>query len=231
MWFSLNNCMVVLGLATSHHDSEIAGTFAQQLGWVFVGPFHPSAHGPPAKLRSFRSLQMVHTHTRTHTYIYLHIYSLSLTRAHAHTHTRTHTDIYIYTLYIIYILYFIYIYIDIIYYIWYIYFIYIYILYYILYMIYYIHFILLYWQAVARFVTWLLCIGEMGLQLEPNARLEKSVSVAAPVLDIVCRCSSDFPRAMSTRKCSPRFSKAPWLVGTHFYIHCTRLCWLYSLYN
>ena len=33
---------------TSHHDSKIAGTFAQQLGWVFVGPCHPSAHGPPA---------------------------------------------------------------------------------------------------------------------------------------------------------------------------------------
>ena len=63
----LKNCMVVLGLATSHHDSEIAGTFAQQLGWVFVGPFHPSAHGPPAKLRSFTSLQMVLTHRYVHT--------------------------------------------------------------------------------------------------------------------------------------------------------------------
>ena len=40
--------MVVLGLAASHHDSKIAGTFAQQLGWVFVGPCHPSAHGPLA---------------------------------------------------------------------------------------------------------------------------------------------------------------------------------------
>ena len=58
----LKNCMVVLGLATSHHDSKMAGTIAQQLGWVFVGPCHPSAHGPPAKLRSFTSLQMVHTH-------------------------------------------------------------------------------------------------------------------------------------------------------------------------
>ena len=47
----------------THHDSKIAGTFAQQLGWVFVGPCHPSAHGPPAKLGSFTSLQMVHTHT------------------------------------------------------------------------------------------------------------------------------------------------------------------------
>ena len=36
--------------------------FAQQLGWFFVGPCHPSAHGPPAKRRSFTSLQMVHTH-------------------------------------------------------------------------------------------------------------------------------------------------------------------------
>ena len=47
----------------THHDSKIAGTFAQQLGWVVVGPCHPSAHGPPAKLRSFTSLQMVLTHT------------------------------------------------------------------------------------------------------------------------------------------------------------------------
>ena len=64
MRFSLKNCMVVLELATSHHDSKIAGTFAQQLGSVFVGPCHPSAHGPPAKLTSFTSLQMVHTHAR-----------------------------------------------------------------------------------------------------------------------------------------------------------------------
>ena len=26
----------------------VAGTFARQLGWVFVGPCHPSVHGPPA---------------------------------------------------------------------------------------------------------------------------------------------------------------------------------------
>ena len=52
---------MVFGLATPHHDSKIAGTFAQKLGRVFVGPCHPSAHGPPAKLRSFTSLQMVHT--------------------------------------------------------------------------------------------------------------------------------------------------------------------------
>ena len=62
MWFSLKNGIVVLGLATPHHDSKIAGTFAQQLGWAFVGPCHQSAYGPPAKLRSFTSLQMVHTH-------------------------------------------------------------------------------------------------------------------------------------------------------------------------
>ena len=55
---------MVFGLTTPHHDSKIAGTFAQKLGWVFVGPCHPSAHVPPAKLRSFTSLQMVDTHTR-----------------------------------------------------------------------------------------------------------------------------------------------------------------------
>jgi len=54
--------MVVLGLATPHHDSTIADTFAQQLGWVFVGPCHPSAHGPPAKLRSFTLFRWF-THT------------------------------------------------------------------------------------------------------------------------------------------------------------------------
>ena len=96
--------MVVLGLATSHHDSKIAGTFAQQLGWVFVGPFHPSAHGPPAKLRSFTSLQMVHTHI----YIYLHIYSLSLSHAHTHTHKQIYIYIHIRThTYHMYILYYI----------------------------------------------------------------------------------------------------------------------------
>ena len=95
MWFSLKNCMVVLGLATSHHDSKIAGTFAQQLGWVFVGPFHPSAHGPPAKLRSFTSLQMVHTHI--YIYISSYILPLSLTRTHAHTQTKIYIYIYIYS--------------------------------------------------------------------------------------------------------------------------------------
>ena len=54
-------------------ENKIAGTFAQQLGWVFVGPCHPSAHGPPAlftkggegrkKEGSFTSIQMLHTHT------------------------------------------------------------------------------------------------------------------------------------------------------------------------
>ena len=55
--------MVVLGLATPRHDSKIAGTFAQQLGWVFVGPCHPSAHGPPAKLRSFIYISSDGSHT------------------------------------------------------------------------------------------------------------------------------------------------------------------------
>ena len=58
----LKNCMVVLGLATSHHDSKIAGTFAQQLGWVFVGPCHPSAHGLPARVEALHLLRC-YTHT------------------------------------------------------------------------------------------------------------------------------------------------------------------------
>jgi hypothetical protein len=81
-WFSLKNGMVVLGLATSHHDLKIAGTFAQQLGWVFVGSCHPSAHGPPAEIRKLKKKQqkrfyfcseVPHTHprarARTHAYI------------------------------------------------------------------------------------------------------------------------------------------------------------------
>ena len=45
----MNVGKVVLGLATPHYPKN-AGTFTQQLGWVFVGPCHPSAHGPPAEL-------------------------------------------------------------------------------------------------------------------------------------------------------------------------------------
>ena len=44
---------------------KIAGTFAQQLGWVFVGPCHPSAHGPPAtnKVQVLHLLRcLTHTH-------------------------------------------------------------------------------------------------------------------------------------------------------------------------
>ena len=93
MWFSLKNGMVVFGLATPHHDSKIAGTFAQQLGWVFVGPCHPSAHGPPAKLRSFTSLQMVHTHTFTlYTQDFLHTDAFTFTHKHPYTQTPLHRD-------------------------------------------------------------------------------------------------------------------------------------------
>ena len=61
----VENGMVVLGLATPHQDSKITGTFAQQLGWAFVGPCHPSAHGPPAKLRSLHLFRwFTHTHVR-----------------------------------------------------------------------------------------------------------------------------------------------------------------------
>ena len=66
-WFSLKDGMVVLGLATSHHDLKIAGTFAQQLGWVFVGSCHPSAHGPPAEIRKLKEVLLLFrssTHTQ-----------------------------------------------------------------------------------------------------------------------------------------------------------------------
>ena len=42
----------VLGLAPCHCSGKIAGTFSQHLGWVFVGPCHPSAHGPPAGIKA-----------------------------------------------------------------------------------------------------------------------------------------------------------------------------------
>ena len=40
-------------LDSSCNSSTLAGTFARQLGWVFVGPCHPSVHGPPACVWSF----------------------------------------------------------------------------------------------------------------------------------------------------------------------------------
>ena len=52
----------VYGMKTcNHHESKRtdwnsllksfpAGTFSRQHGWVFVGPCHPCAHGPPALL-------------------------------------------------------------------------------------------------------------------------------------------------------------------------------------
>ena len=72
---------------------KIAGTFAQQLGWVFVGPCHPSAHGPPAKLRSFTSFQMVHTHTFTlHTHDFLYTDAFTFTHKRPYTQTHLHRD-------------------------------------------------------------------------------------------------------------------------------------------
>ena len=48
------------------------GTFSQHLGWVFIGPCHPSAHGPPAdELRKNA----------------LHFYEKTLRNRARHTHT------------------------------------------------------------------------------------------------------------------------------------------------
>ena len=53
------------------------GTFSQHLGWVFIGPCHPSAHGPPAdELRKNA----------------LHFYEKTLRNRARHTHTHTSTD-------------------------------------------------------------------------------------------------------------------------------------------
>ena len=56
-------------------SEKIAGTFAQQLGWVFVGPCHPSAHGPPALILKRKKTQ---GRKREKFYIYLDV---------THTHT------------------------------------------------------------------------------------------------------------------------------------------------
>ena len=39
-------------LDSLYNSSNFAGTFAGQLGWVFVGPCHWSVHGPPASVMS-----------------------------------------------------------------------------------------------------------------------------------------------------------------------------------
>ena len=73
----LNSNSEVVLIKTQHGDSwvshglKIACTFAQQLGWAFVGPCHPSAHGPLLKSeswkrsnsRGFTSVQKFHSHT------------------------------------------------------------------------------------------------------------------------------------------------------------------------
>ena len=64
-----------------------AGTFAQQTGWVFVGPRHPVARGPPALLMVLRS----------HIYIYIYIYIYTYTYIYIYIHI--HIYIYMYTVY------------------------------------------------------------------------------------------------------------------------------------
>jgi hypothetical protein len=62
--------MPVLGLAGRHFGNgnwKIAGTFARHHGWVFVGPCHPCAHGPPANKSTFNKKfyicsDVTHTH-------------------------------------------------------------------------------------------------------------------------------------------------------------------------
>ena len=45
-----------------------ADTFSRQLGWVFVGPCHPSVHGPPAKKKKqFNGIPVITRGTHTHT--------------------------------------------------------------------------------------------------------------------------------------------------------------------
>jgi len=50
-------------------SSQSAGTCARHHGWVFVGPCHPWAHGPPANVKNDQSNQLTvcyngfHTHT------------------------------------------------------------------------------------------------------------------------------------------------------------------------
>jgi len=71
-----SNSEVIL-VEKRHGGSTIAGTFAHHLGWVFVGPCHPSAHGPPAEIRKLKKKQQQRFYFCSeipHTHIYIHIY-------------------------------------------------------------------------------------------------------------------------------------------------------------
>ena len=47
VWFEKRHAGSWLGRSPSR-KWKIAGTFSRHHGWVFVGPCHPCAHGPPA---------------------------------------------------------------------------------------------------------------------------------------------------------------------------------------
>ena len=59
-------------LDSLYNSSNFAGMFTRRLGWVFVGPCHPSVHGPPALLFSWKdrefTLRNRAWHTHTHLY-------------------------------------------------------------------------------------------------------------------------------------------------------------------
>ena len=75
------------------------GTFSQHLGWVFIGPCHPSAHGPPVdELRKnalhWNEKTLRNRARHTHTRIYLHAYM----EAYMHASIHCYVDIYLHTL-------------------------------------------------------------------------------------------------------------------------------------
>ena len=48
--FKKTTCRFLAWPVAISEIGKIAGTFSRHHGWVFVGPCHPCAHGPPAKL-------------------------------------------------------------------------------------------------------------------------------------------------------------------------------------
>ena len=55
-----------LGRSPFRKMEKYAGTFSRHHGWVFVGPCHPCAHGPPAKNWMLEVLHLFRCFTHTH---------------------------------------------------------------------------------------------------------------------------------------------------------------------
>ena len=82
-----------LGRSPFRKMEKYAGTFSRHHGWVFVGPCHPCAHGPPAKnwmLEVLHLFRCFTQHTRFYTHTLLH--TDAFTRRRFYTQTLLHAD-------------------------------------------------------------------------------------------------------------------------------------------